>query len=158
MPATHLNPMVCISDNRALEAITFYADVLGLKVLAVLHGDDVKEMAKFEMASSLDKVPAGKLICYSKLETAEGKSQICVYDDCGSEAYNSVRGNNVHIGIGHASHEEQEQVYEKLHQGGKIVLALHKTFWNSMYFIVEDKFGQVWQSDMPLAAPTTPSA
>eukprot|EP01133_Synstelium_polycarpum_P018134 gene18134-21670_t len=156
MPATRLNPMVCVDNAR--EAIEYYIDIFGFKVVSILHSSDPKDVTKFEIAKSLDTVPVGRLINFSRLATADGLNQINVFDQFEETPYHTAK-DTMHIGIGHSSVEEQQQVYERLQDGGKVLLALHKTFWYSMYFIVQDKFGVVWQSDFPLhsGAPPAPT-
>lgn len=41
--------------------------------------------------------------------------------------------------------EEAQQAFTKLSEGGRVIMALDKQFWGSLFGRLEDKFGIKWQ-------------
>ena len=63
-----------------------------------------------------------------------------------SEAFGkaTVIGNNFSISINAGSEEEADKLFNALAQGGQITMPLGKTFWESYFGMLTDKFGIAW--------------
>ncbi|BFH68842.1 hypothetical protein J27TS7_23420 [Paenibacillus dendritiformis] len=44
------------------------------------------------------------------------------------------------------------RLYERLSAGGRILMPLQMTFWQSKFAVVADRFGICWQLDLPQSA------
>jgi PhnB protein len=61
-----------------------------------------------------------------------------------------VVGNNISLTIVTANKEDVTFAFNKLKEGGKVVMELQETFWSRYYGFVTDKFGIGWQFNYPL--------
>ncbi|MDR2475241.1 MAG: VOC family protein [Bacteroidales bacterium] len=62
-----------------------------------------------------------------------------------------VPGNNFSICVTPESEDEGRKIFDALSEGGNIIMPLEKTFWNSLFGMVSDKFGICWMVDYALA-------
>ncbi len=53
-------------------------------------------------------------------------------------------GDNITITLCTQSEEETHRIYQALSEGGKITMALEKTFWADLYATFTDRFGVCW--------------
>lgn len=53
-------------------------------------------------------------------------------------------GDNISLSVNTKSEEEATRIFESLSNGGRVNMPLQKTFWNSYYGMVIDKFGINW--------------
>ncbi len=53
-------------------------------------------------------------------------------------------GNSVQLNINLDDTQEQESIFNKLAEGGKVDMALQDTFWGARFGMVTDKFGISW--------------
>ncbi|WP_331253388.1 VOC family protein [Paenibacillus dendritiformis] len=58
----------------------------------------------------------------------------------------------VQLTIACGSEEEMNRLYERLSAGGRILMPLQMTFWQSKFAVVADRFGICWQLDLPQSA------
>jgi PhnB protein len=56
-----------------------------------------------------------------------------------------VQGNNISLTIVSRDEEEIRSAYDKLKEGGTVIMELQETFWSKCYAHVTDKFGITWQ-------------
>ncbi len=68
----------------------------------------------------------------------------------GSDALSTVcpdltAGNNFSVSIHPTSRAETEQIFEKLSEGGTVIVALADAHWGSYYTMFSDRFGITWQ-------------
>ena len=63
-----------------------------------------------------------------------------------SEAFGQkvVEGNNFSISINTGSEEEADRIFKGLSEGGSVTMPMGKTFWNSYFGMLTDKFGINW--------------
>jgi PhnB protein len=54
-------------------------------------------------------------------------------------------GDQVSIAVLFDNPETTKEVYEKLKEGGKVIMELQQTFWSPSYGQLTDKFGVTWQ-------------
>ena len=61
-----------------------------------------------------------------------------------SEAHGKVSGNNISVSIIADSEDEATRIFNGLSAGGKVTMALDKTFWGAYFGMFTDKFGISW--------------
>lgn len=55
------------------------------------------------------------------------------------------RNSGFDLNLEFKSDEEAHQAFAKLSEGGRVIMALEKQFWGSLFGRLEDKFGITWQ-------------
>lgn len=60
-----------------------------------------------------------------------------------------VKGSNFAIYVRTKDKEEADLLFRKLSDDGKIILPMAKTFWDSYYGLLVDKFGIKWKINAP---------
>jgi PhnB protein len=140
--SSRLNPYISFRDN-AKEAMTFYQSVFGgelaLNTFAELQAND-------------DPSEADKIM-HSQLETPSG------YTLMGSDTPNSMDytpGSNFSVSLSGDSGDESELrgYYDKLSEGGSVVMPLEQAPWGDSFGMVNDKFGVTWMVN--IAGPQQP--
>nr|MBS0037653.1 VOC family protein [Saprospiraceae bacterium] len=62
----------------------------------------------------------------------------------------SVVGNNFSISINTDSTQEADRLFKKLSEGGKVIMAMEKTFWGAYFGMLTDKFEINWMINVDL--------
>jgi len=62
------------------------------------------------------------------------------------------RSSGFDLNLEFKTEEEAQQAFTKLSEGGRVIMALEKQFWGSLFGRLEDKFGIKWQ--ISTEAPT----
>ncbi|MBB3110402.1 PhnB protein [Paenibacillus phyllosphaerae] len=62
-----------------------------------------------------------------------------------------TEGNNISLALVTDSKEELVSAYEKLKEGGTVIMELQETFWAPYYGSVRDKFGIEWQFNLGMS-------
>jgi PhnB protein len=62
-----------------------------------------------------------------------------------------VPGNNFSIAVNPENEAEGRNIFAALSEGGNVVMPIEKTFWNSLFGMVVDKFGICWMVDYQLS-------
>lgn len=119
-------------DGNTREAMEFYKDAFDGELKTQL----VKESP---MADKLPGEDQNKIF-HSSLE---GKDFVLMASDLsGPDGY--VRGNTISLSLLCESREEIENLFKKLSEGGKVTMDLTDSEWNSVFGMVDDKFGITW--------------
>lgn len=72
--------------------------------------------------------------------------------DTGGEWANDLKqGNNFSISVNATSTEEADRIFEALCEGGNITMPIEKTFWESYFGMLTDRFGVNWMVSCELA-------
>lgn len=117
------------------EALRFYHQALGGE-MEILRFRDIPGDSGMEVGSSWkDKV------MHSSLKFSGGNY---LYFGDTWEDSPLVIGTNTTVHLQVDTEEEARKIFEKLSQGGTITMPLDKTFWNSLYGSLVDKFGVPW--------------
>jgi PhnB protein len=119
-------------DGTCREAFETYARVLGARITA---------LSTFGDSPAAAHVPAeahGQLI-HVRLE---GDGWVLMGSDTGGMPYEGIHGVSVSINVGSA--DEAERVFKDLAEGGKVTMALGKTFWAERFGMLVDRFGAAW--------------
>jgi PhnB protein len=56
-----------------------------------------------------------------------------------------TQGNNISLTVVSKDENVIRSAYEKLKEGGTVLMELQQTFWSKCYASVTDKFGIIWQ-------------
>jgi PhnB protein len=71
--------------------------------------------------------------------------------DIGGEwSAKTQKGNNFSISLACKSNEEVANIFMGLCEGGKVTMPIEKTFWNSYFGRLTDKFGYAWLANCEL--------
>lgn len=60
-----------------------------------------------------------------------------------------TRGTGMHLSLEFATDEAAHEAFDKLADGGNVKDPLKKQFWGSLFGVIEDKFGVLWQVTTP---------
>jgi PhnB protein len=127
---TKLNPYVSFRDN-AREAMEFYRNVFG----GELSISTFKEFHASQSPSEDD------LVMHSMLVTESGMTLM------GADTPHAMEyrpGTNFSISLSGDNETELRGYWEKLAEGGTIIMPLEKAPWNATFGMVTDKFGTTW--------------
>ena len=56
-----------------------------------------------------------------------------------------IAGNNISLSLVNADMDGNQAAFDKLKEGGTVVMELQETFWSKSYGGLTDKFGIEWQ-------------
>jgi len=121
-------------DGDCREALEFYSSVFNLNMpdnimtYGEAPGFDIPDEAK-------------ERVLYASLPIFGCN---VMFSDC-SPGTKYVKGTNIVLTLGTPNSEEIARLFAKLKEGGKIDMALGKTFFSELYGMVTDKFNITWQ-------------
>jgi PhnB protein len=114
------------------EAISFYQEVFGAEVIEINYAKDAPAGNGMEELPPNFVMHSDILINGTVMHLTDG-------------AQDFVPTSNYSFMVTKNTDDEVKVLYEKLLDGGKIVVELAPAFWSSMYGMVVDKFGVCWQ-------------
>ena len=122
-------------NGNCKEAVEYYAEIFKQDIPKMMTFGDAPAMEGYEV-----KEEEKDRVCYTELKIG---SNTVMFSDCDS-TMEFVAGNNITLSIG-ANEEEIRNLYNKLKEGGQVIMELQETFWSKLYGMVTDKFGITWQ-------------
>lgn len=125
-----LNPYIHFAGN-AEEALKFYAEVLGGEVL------DVQRYGDAPVPSDEDYK---QKIMHARLSF---DGNLIMISDVFKGQPVSTEG-NVHLSIEVDEEGRIDEVFNKMAEGGSVMMALENTFWGARFGMLKDKFGVHW--------------
>ncbi|MFV0557250.1 MAG: VOC family protein [Enterococcus sp.] len=127
--------------NQAQGAMNFYAEIFDVPIEQVMTYGEMPE------ADEMNLDDATKKLIMNAQMTIDGT--IVMFSDVPKGmAEPVITGNNVSLVIEAQSAEEATQLFNRLAVGGTIQMPLEKTFWASLYGMLTDKFGIIWQINL----------
>ena len=129
-----LNPYLTFNDN-CREAFEFYR--------SIFHGEFMN-ISTFREAPEDLGVAEEDLDRIMHVSLPIGSSVLMGSDTCSSFGPPRVAGNNFSLCFGADSRLHADEVFDKLSDGGKIVMPMGDVFWGSYYGKCTDKFGITW--------------
>lgn len=114
------------------EAFTFYAKVLGGKILAMVRMSETP-MAEHTTADRKNK------IVHARLEVS---GALLMGGDAPPEFYKPMQGS--HVNITAKTQEDAERIFAALAEGGTVSMAIAETFWAHRFGTLTDRFGIAW--------------
>ena len=127
-------------SGRCEEALEFYKKSIGAEVIALMRWKDSPDAAM--------KSPAGYEEKVMNASFRIGETELMADDGMGGQ-HAEFRGMTLVIEV--VDDLEAKRVFTALGQGGKVTMALSKTFWTSSFGMLSDKFGVPWMINV--AAP-----
>jgi PhnB protein len=127
-----------IFNGNCEEAFTFYKSVFGGEFA---YMGRFKDMPAGEGNTMTGK--DGERIMHVSLPVS--KETMLMGSDTGGEwAAGHSQGNNFSISITTDSKDEADRLFNGLSAGGKVTMAMNKTFWGDYFGMFADKFGISW--------------
>ncbi|MFC1734133.1 VOC family protein, partial [candidate division KSB1 bacterium] len=141
---TTINPYLTFSGNCE-EAFNFYKSVFGGEFPYVGRFKDMPAEEGMPPVSDEDK----EKIMHISLPIS--KETVLMGSDT-SEAFSPLPtiGNNISISVNTDSIDDVTRIFNELSKGGKITMALNKTFWGAYFGMFTDKFGINWMINCDL--------
>lgn len=123
-------------DGRTHEAMAFYAQALGGKVVSEMK---YRDMPPGEGMEGCGEMPPETLdhVAHSQLEAG---GAILMAADAPSEEGGSATTINVEVD----TVEEAERVFKALSDGGEVKMPLAETFWAQRWGFLIDRYGKPW--------------
>lgn len=118
------------------EAIEFYSGVFHTEAPRILSFGDMPQNEEFPLPENMIKQVA-------HAEIKIGESTVMFSDVPEDNPF--IIGNNIILLYSSKDTEEIKDIYDKLKDGGKVIMELQETFWSKCYGYVIDKFGIGWQ-------------
>jgi len=134
---TTINTYLAFNGNCE-EAFLFYKSVFGGEYSHIAKFDEMPEDPKCPISEEdKDKV--------MHVSLPISKETVLMGSDTGGEWSDGFKqGNNFSISIAAKSKDDADRFFNKLSQGGQVVMPMDKTFWGSYFGMFTDKFGIQW--------------
>ncbi len=131
--ASRLNPYLTFNGN-AREAMEFYQSVFGGQL----------EITTFGQMGTSDPALADKVM-HAHLTTDKG--YVLMASDVPPDS-EYTPGNTIACSLSGDPGEGLEQVWEKLSEGGQVIMPFGKQMWGDLYGMCVDRFGIQWMVDV----------
>ncbi len=126
-----IKPYIAFKGNCE-EAINFYKKRLSAEVLF---------MQTYGESPLAGKGPDHKIMhCSIKI----GDSVIMACDNVFEEHNPTIVGNNISLSVGSSDVTQAESTFEKMSEGGTVIMPMQETFWAQRFGMLTDKFGINW--------------
>lgn len=125
-------------QGQAYDAVHFYKNALGCEEPKVLKFGDLPPNPNFPISDEFKDY-----VMHTEININDSKIQIS--DILPNTDENLIVGNNVSIVLSFDNENDIIEKYERLSEGGKIVMPLETTMWAKKYAYFVDKFGISWQ-------------
>lgn len=129
-------------DGRCAEALAFYAETLGGKVLMLSKYSDAPPN------TGMPPAPA-HWIMHGRLQWPGGG--MLMGSDGGMEPYAGVKG--ISLSVNCSDVAEGERTFQALAVGGTVKMAFSTTFWSPGFGMLVDRFGVPWMVNVEAPSP-----
>ncbi|MGO5014567.1 VOC family protein [Niallia sp. Sow4_A1] len=123
-------------NGNSKEAVKFYENALEAENLGVQTYRDLPENPEFPLSEE-----AKDRVVHAQLRI--GNTFLMLSDNFPGQPYQV--GSQVDVAVLLNNPEKTKEVYDKLLDGGEVVMPLQETPWSPSYGQVKDKFGIAWQ-------------
>lgn len=123
-------------NGNGKEAVEFYEHALEAENLGVQTYADMPDNEEFPLSKE-----AKNLVLHAQLRI--GNTFLMISDTFPGQPYQV--GTQVDVAVLLNDPGTAKEVYEKLLEGGEVVMPLQETPWSPSYGQVKDKFGITWQ-------------
>lgn len=124
------------TNGNGKEAVEFYKNTLEAEVLSIQTYGEFPANPEFPLPEE-----AKDRVVHAQLKV--GTTFLMLSDTFPGQPYET--GAQVDVAILIDDVEQTKSVYEKLLEGGTVVMPLQETPWSPSYGQVKDKYGVVWQ-------------
>ncbi|MBS4172762.1 VOC family protein [Bacillus sp. FJAT-49736] len=125
-----------VTNGNGQEAVKFYQDAFDAEVLDLKTFGDMPDNPEHPTPAE-----AKNLVLNAHLKI--GNSDFMISDTFPGQPHKI--GDHVTIAVTISTVEKSQEVFEKLQQGGNVIMPLQQTFWSPSYGQVVDKYGVTWQ-------------
>lgn len=125
-----------VTNGNGQEAVKLYEEALGAQVLHIQTFGEMPEDPNHPIPAE-----AEDRVLHAHLKV--GGNDLMLSDTFPGQPLEL--GDQVGIAVIISTPEETKGVFEKLSDGGQIIMELQQTFWSPLYGQVKDKFGVTWQ-------------
>ena len=139
-----INPYLNFQGNTE-EAFNFYKSAFGGEFAVLQRFKDVPNSGKMS-AEDENK------IMHVSLPIGNGNILMGT-DALESMGQKLITGDNFSISINAESEAEADKIFAALSAGGKVEMALEKTFWGAYFGMFKDKFGIQWMVNYDAPQP-----
>lgn len=129
-----MNPYLNFNGN-AEEAFNFYKSVFG---------GEFSSISRFKDVPPEHKLPDNESEKIMHVALPLGKGTILMGSDVPGSMKKARFGDNIFISIMTESEEEASNLFNKLSNGGNVLMPMNKTFWGDYFGMASDKFGVQW--------------
>jgi PhnB protein len=129
---SRLNPYISF-NGQARQALEFYQSVLGGELAVNTFGD-------FAQAGGGHDAVADQIM-HGQLETDAGFTLMCADNPPGEKL---TPGNNHAISLSGDDDEMLRANWQKLSEGGNVMVKLEKQMWGDEFGMCADRFGVTW--------------
>jgi PhnB protein len=123
-------------NGNGQEAVNFYENALNAEVLGIQTFGEMPENPEFPLPEE-----AKNRIMHAMLRV--GDTSLMLSDNFPGEPYQL--GTQVDVALILNNVNQSKAAFDKLQEGGDIIMPLQETSWSSSYGQVKDKFGVTWQ-------------
>jgi len=123
-------------NGNCREAVEFYAQVFGTEKPKIMSFADSPQNPDYPLPEE-----AKNMVMHARLNI-DG-SNVMFSDVFPGMPF--IEGNNITLSIVNENKDKIISYYDKLKEGGTVVMELQETFWSKCYGQVKDKFGILWQ-------------
>jgi PhnB protein len=131
MTIKSLNPYLTFNGD-AEQAIKFYEQALGARVVQIIRFDQVPGMNPAEEHK--------QRVMHCQLDIAG--ATLMVSDTMPRDPAPGV--SSIHVVLHLSDEADQQTKFDALAAGGRVSFALHDTFWGAKFGMLVDKFGVPW--------------
>ncbi|SDN90379.1 PhnB protein [Alkalicoccus daliensis] len=128
--------------GKAEEALAFYAQALQADSVAKVKFNAFVQNPDFPLMEAEQQ-----MIMESRIEFMEGMVLMISDVPASMQAVTGevTKGTNVLISIIDAEPEKNQQIFEKLAEGGKVIMPLSSVPWSASFGMIIDRFGVMWK-------------
>ena len=123
-------------NGNCRQAVEFYAEVFNTEKPEIMTFGEIPENPEYKLPEE-----AKDRVMHTRL-TING-SRVMFSDTFPGHPF--VEGNNVSLAYVSNDLELMKSVFDKLKNGGSVVMDLQETFWSKSYGSLKDQFGIEWQ-------------
>lgn len=135
---TTINPYLIFNGNCE-EAFLFYQSVFGGEFPYIGKFKDMPTMD-----SDCEEVNPADANRVMHVSLPIGGGSILMGSDSNSKSGDVTIGANVSMSLNTESSAEADNLFNGLSAGGKVIMAMEKTFWGAYFGMFVDKFGIHW--------------
>jgi PhnB protein len=129
--------------GQAHEAMAFYAQALGGKVVSEMKYRDMPPMEGMDSAEGCAGMPPDTLDHVAHCQLEAGGAVLMAADGPQGGGDQAGRdGTTINVDVDTV--EEAERVFAALAQGGEVKMALAETFWAHRWGFLADRYGKTW--------------
>jgi len=123
-------------NGNCRDAVKFYTKVFGLEEPKIMtYGEAPPEVQKHFAEETKN------LVMYTSLKILS--STVMLSDT--PPGMSIIQGNNINLTIVSKDMDEIKSLFNRMKEGGTILMDLGETFWSKCYGMLTDKYGIPWQ-------------